>query len=351
MHTDLAAYINELLFNGSAVSALGASENSISKSLTYLQNAADAYIATNPTQLCASVSGMQDYASCGVDIGKKLSDLGDGSGKDSLVLSHIEEQVLEDAEDAAGKPCGKTCVEKAISFGASFFSATTLSELETVLDGAEECSITLTIGTVEETSISLLWAAAEHNPASYKLYYAKESFGSSLDVANYSSLDGGGVQSLGNSNYKLTGLTKDTEYYFVVSSIDSNGEEIGLSSEKMERTKAGTNFSVTERRINNIHGEWSVADVVWSLGNTVLTEEPDSYVVYTSDASYGIPVVVDKSTAEAITSHPSVDVQEEIIQILKAYITTVFLYMEKEILILCLCLLSQEKKVCCFMKK
>jgi len=310
MHADLTKYINELIFNGSVIAALGASENSLSKSVTYLKQTADAFLDTNPTQLCKSVSGMSDYASCGVDIAAKLVALGDSSGKDSLVLSHIEEKVLASAETAATQPCGKTCVEKAIDFGASFFSAATLSKLDVVLGHAQDCSITLTIGTVEETSISLLWAATEHSPAGYNLYYAKESFGNPADVTNYSSLDGGGVKTLNNTNYTLTGLTKDTVYYFVVASVNNKSKEIGLSTEKTARTKGGNNFSVTERRINSIYGEWSVADVVWSLGNTKLENEPDSYVVYASNTSYGTPVVVDKLIADSMYISPSVDVQE-----------------------------------------
>ena len=91
IHPSLTEYTNELVFNGSTLAALGASENSLSKSLTYLHNAADAFLDINTTELCVSTDAMRDYSSCGVDIAEKLYALGDGSGKDSLILSHVED--------------------------------------------------------------------------------------------------------------------------------------------------------------------------------------------------------------------------------------------------------------------
>ncbi|NKQ40763.1 MAG: hypothetical protein HF962_04250 [Sulfurovum sp.] len=91
MHPSLIDYINELIYNGSVIAALGASENSLSKSLAYIQDAADAFLDINTTKFCTSPDGMSNYDSCGVDIAEKLVALGDGSGTGSLILSQVED--------------------------------------------------------------------------------------------------------------------------------------------------------------------------------------------------------------------------------------------------------------------
>ena len=90
--------------------------------------------------------------------------------------------------------------------------------------GSSVANVTVTAG---DAQVSISWDSMA-GTVSYNLYMATVS---GVDSTNYSQLSGGARQLNVTSPYTLTGLTNGTTYYFVITAVDSNGDETIASAE------------------------------------------------------------------------------------------------------------------------
>jgi len=115
-----------------------------------------------------------------------------------------------------------------------------------------------------DSQLTLTWQAIE-NADSYNLYYATQSFENLTDIANYASLEGGTlITDLTGTDYVLSGLTNNTAYYLLLTSLIEASESI--PSVEILRTPLAENWDQVLRPLNdtgviremNIDGDFEV---------------------------------------------------------------------------------------------
>ena len=83
------------------------------------------------------------------------------------------------------------------------------------------------VASAGDENISITWSAVSV-ATSYRLYVAEES---GITIANYLDLAGGVRYEPSDNSYLLGGLTNGVTYYFILTSIDANGNESPASNE------------------------------------------------------------------------------------------------------------------------
>ena len=108
--------------------------------------------------------------------------------------------------------------------------------------------------TAVHEQVTLSWDTAD-DVESYNIYYAEESF--SGDIANYIKPKGGTLKSaITNTSETIKGLTNDTKYYFVVTSVQGSKEseasdEVSVATPPQRLNDTGTTWGGSYDSGNN----------------------------------------------------------------------------------------------------
>jgi hypothetical protein len=88
-------------------------------------------------------------------------------------------------------------------------------------------------------TVTLAWDAnAEQNIAGYEVYYQKWSSGPPFDYFGYVALQD--LADPGNPSATITDLEDDTDYYFVITAVNTEGIESAFSNSTCAEIGAGT---------------------------------------------------------------------------------------------------------------
>jgi hypothetical protein len=113
---------------------------------------------------------------------------------------------------------------------------------------------TITITTPKNGEVYLAWSGI--TGATYNLYYAKESFANLGSISNYATLNGGTLlNNLSVNDKTITGLTNNTKYYFVLTSVKNNVES-GKSNEVSATPVAPTPPNTATSTLNDTGITW-----------------------------------------------------------------------------------------------
>ena len=125
--------------------------------------------------------------------------------------------------------------------------------------------------TAADKQVTLSWDTA-NGVDSYNIYYAEESFAG--DIAKYMELKGGTLKSAITTSETIKDLTNDTEYYFVVTSVQGSRE-----SEASAEVSVTTPLAVvTNVQATAVHEQVTLS---WDAADGV-----DSYNIYYAEESF-----------------------------------------------------------------
>ena len=131
--------------------------------------------------------------------------------------------------------------------------------------------------TAADKQVALSWKATADDVDSYNIYYAEESFVG--DIAKYMELKGGTLESdisKTKTSETIQGLTNDTKYYFVVTSVVKKGSRESEASDEVLATPVAPLAVVTNVQATAVHEQvtlsWDAADGVGSY-NIYYAEE------------------------------------------------------------------------------
>jgi hypothetical protein len=187
-----------------------------------------------------AVTNVRPVANAGADklvtAGDVVTLVGSGSDYDGVVLSYQWQQVT-----------GTSVILNNPGNASVTFTAPDVVQQETLIfallvtdeqgaTGADSMGVTvyphmsapdnLSV-TVAESGFTLTWDAVD-GADSYNLYYAVESFGSPVEVANYAALVGGTlVSDIADTTYKVTAPDTITTFYFAVTAVRDADESDG----------------------------------------------------------------------------------------------------------------------------